>query len=78
MQRKLMWMMLLGAAIMVTAPYARPVLATPATGGFVGTTPVCPNAVRRPSSDSRRQPISQYKTGLKSSISGQFCDFRRP
>jgi hypothetical protein len=38
MQRKLMWVLLLGAAIMVTAPYARPVLATPATGGFVGTT----------------------------------------
>jgi quercetin dioxygenase-like cupin family protein len=38
MQRKLTWVMLLGAAILLTAPYARPVLATPATGGFVGTT----------------------------------------
>jgi quercetin dioxygenase-like cupin family protein len=38
MQRKLTWVMLLGVAILVTAPYARPVLATPATGGFVGTT----------------------------------------
>ena len=38
MRRKLMWITLLGAAIMVTAPYARRVLATPATGGFVGTT----------------------------------------
>jgi uncharacterized cupin superfamily protein len=38
MRRKLTWVMLLGGAIMVTAPYARPVLATPATGGFVSTT----------------------------------------
>ena len=38
MQRKLMWVLLFAAAIMVTALYARPVLATPATGGFVGTT----------------------------------------
>ena len=38
MQRKLMWVLLFAAAIMVTALDARPVLATPATGGFVGTT----------------------------------------
>ena len=37
MQRKLMWMMLLGVAIMVTASDSRPVLATPASG-FVATT----------------------------------------
>ena len=38
MRRKLTWVTLLGAAIMVvTAPYTRPVLATPAVG-FVGTT----------------------------------------
>ena len=39
MQPKLRWVVLLGAAIMVAAaPYARPVLATPASGGFVSTT----------------------------------------
>jgi uncharacterized RmlC-like cupin family protein len=37
MRRKLTWM-LLSAAIMVMTPYARPVLATPSTGGFIGTT----------------------------------------
>jgi quercetin dioxygenase-like cupin family protein len=36
--RKLTWVTLLGATIIVTTPYARPVQATPATGGFVGTT----------------------------------------
>jgi uncharacterized RmlC-like cupin family protein len=38
MRRQLMWVTLLGVAIMVTVPYARRVLATPATGGFIGTT----------------------------------------
>jgi hypothetical protein len=37
MQRKLMWMMLLGLAIMVAASDRRPVLATPASG-FVAST----------------------------------------
>jgi hypothetical protein len=37
MRRKLTWVMMLGAAIVI-APYARPVLATPATGGFASTT----------------------------------------
>ena len=38
MQRKLTWVMLLGAAIVIAAAYPRPVLATPATGGFAGST----------------------------------------
>jgi hypothetical protein len=38
MRRKLTWVMLLGAAIVIAAPNARPVLATPATGGFASTT----------------------------------------
>ena len=38
MRRKLTWVMILGAAIVIAAPYARPVLATPATGGFASTT----------------------------------------
>jgi quercetin dioxygenase-like cupin family protein len=37
MRQRLTWVILLGAAVMVTAYYARPVLATPAAG-FVGTT----------------------------------------
>jgi quercetin dioxygenase-like cupin family protein len=37
MRLKLTWVTLMGAAIMMAAPYARPVLATPAVG-FVGTT----------------------------------------
>lgn len=37
MRRKLTWVMLIGAAIVITATYSRPVLATPA-GGFAGTT----------------------------------------
>jgi hypothetical protein len=39
---------------------------------------MCPNAVRQPSSGSQRQPRGQLKTGLKSSISGPFCDSRQP
>jgi imidazolonepropionase-like amidohydrolase len=39
--------------------------------------PVCPNAVQEPSSGSQRQPSDQQKTGLKSSISGPFCDSRQ-
>jgi quercetin dioxygenase-like cupin family protein len=38
MRRKLTAVMFLGVAIMVTAPTARPVLATPAGGGFASTT----------------------------------------
>src|SRR6185503_9536819 len=38
MQRKLTWGMLLGTAIVMAAALPRPVLATPATGGFVSTT----------------------------------------
>ena len=34
--------------------------------------PVCPNSVRGPSSASQRQPSYQWKTGLKSWISGPF------
>ena len=38
MRSKLMWALLLGAAIVaITAQYSKPVLATPAAG-FVGTT----------------------------------------
>jgi uncharacterized cupin superfamily protein len=37
MRLKLTWVTLMGAAIMMAAPYAKPVLATPAVG-FVGTT----------------------------------------
>ena len=40
--------------------------------------PVCPNAVRRPSSGIQRQPSYQKKTGLKSPISGPSCDFWQP
>jgi hypothetical protein len=38
MQRKLTWATLLGAAIVIAAAYPRPVLATPASGGFTSST----------------------------------------
>jgi hypothetical protein len=43
-----------------------------------GVCPVCPNAIPEPSSGSQRQPRDQLKTGLKSSVSGPFCDSSQP
>jgi hypothetical protein len=39
---------------------------------------MCPNEVRTRSSGSQRQPRDQRKTGLKSTISGPFCDSWQP
>jgi hypothetical protein len=40
--------------------------------------PVCPHSVRGPTIGSPRQPSYQWKTGLKSSISGPFWNRGRP